>query len=179
MLNSAVFLLRERGAAGVTVDAVLAHSGAPRGSVYHHFPGGRNELILGAARLSGDFITAMVDEATRDGDAQQVMARFIAFWKHSLTSTDYRAGCPVVALAVDSREDIPDAATLVREIFTQWQTRLADLLTADGFPAERAGRLATLIVAAVEGAIILARARRDLSALDDIHTEIAPLLGAP
>jgi TetR/AcrR family transcriptional repressor of lmrAB and yxaGH operons len=179
MLNSAVLLLRERGAAGVTVDAVLAHSGAPRGSVYHHFPGGRNELVLGAARQAGDYITKMVDEAATGGDAQQVMERFIAFWKHSLTDTDYRAGCPVVALAVDSRDDIPDAAELVREIFARWQVSLSDLLTGDGFPAERAQRLATLVVASVEGAIILSRARRDLSPLDDVLTEIAPLLGAP
>jgi AcrR family transcriptional regulator len=178
MLNSAVLLLRERGAAGVTVDAVLAHSGAPRGSVYHHFPGGRNELVLGAARQAGDFITRMVDEAAAGGDARQVMGRFIAFWKHSLTDTDYRAGCPVVALAVDSREDIPDAAELVREIFARWQVSLSDLLVADGFSAERAQRLATLVVASVEGAIILARARRDLSSLDDVLAEIAPLLGA-
>ena len=63
MLDSAVLLLRERGAAGVTVDAVLAHSGAPRGSVYHHFPGGRNELILGALRQAGDYIAVIVDES--------------------------------------------------------------------------------------------------------------------
>jgi TetR/AcrR family transcriptional repressor of lmrAB and yxaGH operons len=179
MLNSAVVLLRERGAAGVTVDAVLAHSGAPRGSVYHHFPGGRNELVLGAARQAGDYITAMVDDAVADGDARQVVERFIAFWKHSLTDTGFRAGCPVVALAVDSREDIPDAAALVREIFTRWQVSLSNLLVADGFSDERARRLATLVVASVEGALILSRARRDLSPLDDVLAEITPLLASP
>jgi TetR/AcrR family transcriptional repressor of lmrAB and yxaGH operons len=120
----------------------------------------------------------MVDEATAGGDANQVMARFIDFWKHSLTDTDYRAGCPVVGLAVDSREDIPDAAELVREIFARWQVSLSNLLAAEGFSAERAQRLATLVVASVEGAIILARARRDLSPLDDVLAEITPLLGA-
>lgn len=176
MLDSAVLILRERGAAGVTVDAVLAHSGAPRGSVYHHFPGGRNEMILGAVRQAGDYIAAMVDNSVADGDVQQTVARIVRFWKRALTSTDYRAGCPVAAMALDSRESIPDAANLVREIFAHWHASLTDVLSAKGFPAGRAGRLATLIVSSVEGAVILCRAQRDISPLDDILTELAPLL---
>jgi TetR/AcrR family transcriptional repressor of lmrAB and yxaGH operons len=176
MLDSAVLLLRERGAPGVTVDAVLAHSGAPRGSVYHHFPGGRNELILGALRQAGDYIAVIVEESVAAGDVQRTVGRFVRFWKRALTDTDYRAGCPLVAVAIDSREHIPEAADLVREIFVRWQASLSDLLVANGFPVERAGRLANLIVASIEGAIILSRAHRDLTPLDDVLTEITPLL---
>jgi TetR/AcrR family transcriptional regulator, lmrAB and yxaGH operons repressor len=176
MLDSAVLLLRERGAPGVTVDAVLAHSGAPRGSVYHHFPGGRNELILGALRQAGDYIAAIVEESVAAGDIQRTVGRFVRFWKRALTDTDYRAGCPLVAVAIDSREHIPEAADLVREIFVRWQASLSDLLVANGFPVERAGRLANLIVSSIEGAIILSRAHRDLTPLDDVLTEITPLL---
>lgn len=176
MLDSAVLLLRERGAAGVTVDAVLAHSGAPRGSVYHHFPGGRNEMLLGALRNAGDYIATMVDESVAEGDAVRTVARLVKFWKRTLTGTDYRAGCPLVAMAVDSREQVPEAAEVVREIFARWQASLATLLSANGFPADQAARLATLITASIEGAIILARARRDLGPLDDVLTEITPLL---
>ncbi|MDX8050637.1 TetR/AcrR family transcriptional regulator [Lentzea sp. BCCO 10_0798] len=176
MLDSAVLLLRERGAAGVTVDAVLAHSGAPRGSVYHHFPGGRNEMVLGAVRQAGDHIATMVRESAAGGDVQQMMQRLVAFWKRALTKTGYRAGCPVAAMAVDSRDLVPDAGDLVREIFGQWQASLAEALSASGFAAPRAQRLATLIVSAIEGAIILCRAHRDLGPLDDVLAEIAPLL---
>lgn len=175
MLDSAVLLLRERGAAGVTVDAVLAHSGAPRGSVYHHFPGGRNEMVLGAVRQAGDHISAMVTEAAADGDVRVMVERLVAFWKRSLTKTDYRAGCPAAAMAMDSR-DVPDAAGVVREIFTRWQDGIADALSAGGVETARARRLATVVVSAIEGAIILCRAHRDLAPLDDVLTEIAPLL---
>ncbi|MGH3647332.1 MAG: TetR/AcrR family transcriptional regulator [Micromonosporaceae bacterium] len=173
MLVSAVALLRERGAAGVTVDAVLARSGAPRGSVYHHFPGGRNQLILAAVRQAGDFITASIPE---DGSPRLVVERFADFWRQTLRDTDYLAGCPIVALAVDSRPDLPEAARLVGEIFNRWQQKLAELLMADGVPGERAGRLATLVVAAIEGAVILCRAQRDAAPLDDVLTELTPLL---
>ncbi|MDX8031305.1 TetR/AcrR family transcriptional regulator [Lentzea sp. BCCO 10_0856] len=176
MLDSAVLLLRERGAAGVTVDAVLAHSGAPRGSVYHHFPGGRNEMVLGAVRQAGDYIATMVSESAAESDVRQMMDRLVAFWKRALTRTDYRAGCPVAAMAMDSRDLVPDAGDVVREIFTSWQTSLAKALAANGFAAQRAQRLATLVVSAIEGAIILCRAHRDLGPLDDVLVEIAPLL---
>jgi TetR/AcrR family transcriptional regulator, lmrAB and yxaGH operons repressor len=178
MLDSAALLLQEHGAAGVTIDAVLAHSGAPRGSVYHHFPGGRKEMILGGLRHAGDYITAMVDESVAEGDIRQTVARFVRFWKRALTGTDYRAGCPLVAVAIDRREAVPEAAELVREIFTHWRANLSELLSAGGFPVERASRLATLVVAAIEGAVVLARAYRDLTPLDDVLTEIAPLLEA-
>ncbi|MEV6237538.1 TetR/AcrR family transcriptional regulator [Lentzea sp. NPDC051838] len=176
MLDSAVLLLRERGAAGVTVDAVLAHSGAPRGSVYHHFPGGRNEMVMGAVRQAGDYIAAMVSESAADGDVQLMVERLVAFWKRALTKTDYRAGCPVAAMAMDSRDIVPDAGEVVREIFTQWQTSLTEALSANGFELQRAQRLATVIVSVIEGAIILCRAHRDLGPLDDVLVEIAPLL---
>jgi AcrR family transcriptional regulator len=177
MLDSAVLLLRERGAAGVTVDAVLAHSGAPRGSVYHHFPGGRNELILGAVRQAGDYVTALVDDSAAEGDVRQTVARLVAFWKRALTKADYRAGCPVAAMAMDGREIVPEAAEVVRETFARLRDSLAQALSANGFAADRAQRLATLVVSAIEGAIILCRAQRDLAPLDDVLTEIAPLLG--
>lgn len=173
MLASAVALLRERGASGVTVDAVLAHSGAPRGSVYHHFPGGRNELILGAVRQAGDHITGLIPG---EGPPRRVLEGFVAFWKQTLRDTDYLAGCPVVALAVDRRPELPDAGRLVGEIFTAWQEKLRQLLVADGAPEERARRLATLMVAAVEGAVILCRAPRDAGPLDDVLAELVPLL---
>lgn len=90
-------------------------------------------------------------------------------------------GCPIAALVVDSQQDTPEVTNLTRGIFTHWHQKLRDLLAAvNDISAERAQRLATLAVAAIEGAINLCRAHRNFSSLDDILTEIAPLLdGAP
>lgn len=179
MVDSTAVLLRERGAAAVTVDAVLARSGAPRGSVYHHFPGGRNELIMSALAESADYISAMLERATAEGDARTAVRSLVRFWKRALADSDYRAGCPVVGLAVDSGCEIPGAAEAVRTVLIGWQADLAAVLVADGYPSKRAHRLAALIMSAVEGAIILARAQRDAGPLDEVAAELDLLLAQP
>ena len=178
MLDSAATLLRERGEAGVTIDAVLALSGAPRGSVYHHFPGGRGELVLAAGRQAGDHITAILDQAVTAGDPAAALTSFVRFWKNALTDTGYLAGCPVIAMAVSAQPSTA-ATDLVRDIITTWQQSLYRLLTTHGHHEQRAQRLSTLIISAVEGAIILCRTHRDTAPLDDVLLELTPLLTAP
>ncbi len=171
MVRSAAALLQHRSAAGVSIDAVLAHSGAPRGSVYHHFPGGRDELIVDAVRLAGERIAAVIARAdTRKPST--VVETFVTFWRRELVESDFRAGCPVVALAVDGRDE-PDVVT---EVFALWHTTLRTLLVAAGLDLARSARLAHLCVAAVEGAILLCRARRDTVPLDDVGAELGALL---
>ena len=93
MLASAAEVMRERGAAGVTIDAVLARSGAPRGSVYYHFPDGRNQILTEALRYSGDSITAMIDDAAERG-ARVLLREFVEFWERLLTDGDFNARLP-------------------------------------------------------------------------------------
>jgi len=73
MLISAAEVLRERGAAGVTIDEVLARSGAPRGSVYYHFPEGRNQLLTEALQYAGEAITEVIDVVL--GSQEQFMLK--------------------------------------------------------------------------------------------------------
>src|ERR1700743_1808966 len=83
MLVSAAEVMRERGAAGVTIDAVLARSGAPRGSVYYHFPDGRNQILVEALRYAGDSITEIIDGAV-DRGAKVLIRKFVEYWEHRL-----------------------------------------------------------------------------------------------
>lgn len=176
MVDSAVTLLSEHGAAAVTVDAVLAHSGAPRGSVYHHFPGGRNEIVLTAGRAAADTITRLLDQAAREDDPLSSLDTFVGMWKTVLEASDYKAGCPVVALSVDARDDLPEAASLVTETFATWQGRLAAMLRDAGCPPEQAAVLATVIVSGIEGAIVLCRAQRSAAPLDQVAAALRSLI---
>lgn len=175
MTASAVALLREQGVTGVTIDAVLARSGAPRGSVYHHFPGGRTELLLTAGQTASDFITALLREAVGAGDPAQALEAFAAFWKASLETSDYRAGCPIVALAVSGRAD-QGTDDLARETFRHWQEQLDALFRAQGRDADESAALATLVVAALEGAVVLCKAERSADPLDRVTQQLQRLL---
>ena len=104
MLISAAEVMRERGAAGVTIDEVLTRSGAPRGSVYYHFPDGRGQILAEALRYAGDAITADIDDAAGRG-AKVLLRQFVEFWERVLAESDFHAGCPVVAAAIGSADD--------------------------------------------------------------------------
>ena len=80
MLISAAEVMRERGAAGVTIDEVLTRSGAPRGSVYYHFPNGRNQILAEALHYAGEAITADIDDAASRG-AKALLRQFVDFWE--------------------------------------------------------------------------------------------------
>jgi AcrR family transcriptional regulator len=179
MVASAVTLLREGGAAAVTIDAVLAHSGAPRGSVYHHFPGGRDQLLLTAGHSAATYITNLITEAAASNDPIALIDRFVDFWKRALISSEYSAGCPVVSLAVNARDDLPEAAELVHDTFAAWQQHLTAVLAHVGRPHDDAAALATLMICAIEGAILLCRAQRSLEPLNQVAVRLRSAVSAP
>jgi TetR/AcrR family transcriptional regulator, lmrAB and yxaGH operons repressor len=177
MLVSSVELLRERGAGGVTVDAVLSRSQSPRGSVYHHFPGGRSEIMSEALALAGDTISAIIEKASTGGSLA-ALRRFGRFWNKLLLESDFNAGCPIVSVAVGGSSDDQHLQPAVAEIFQRWHQALAEAIIADGVDSQRAHRLATMAVAAIEGAIILCRVQRSTTPLDDVIAEFGSTIAS-
>jgi AcrR family transcriptional regulator len=173
MVRSAAYLFRERGFSGTAFSDVIAHSGAPRGSIYHHFPGGKTQLAEEAVRYAGDYLEAGVRAATRDEDPVAAVRAFLAWWRRVLVKSEFSAGCPIVAVIVESR--LTEAAA---EAFGRWRTALAAGLVSAGAPADRAARVATLVVASVEGATIMCRAEKSLRPLEDVATELEDVVAA-
>lgn len=174
MVISAAMLIRERGAHATAISDVLEHSGAPRGSAYHYFPGGRTQLLCEAVDYAGEHVAAIVTEA--DGSLE-LLDTLIDKYRQQLLSSDFRAGCPVVAVAVEAGEEQDrDRMALVTEraaaVFARWTDLIAQRFVADGIPQDRAGELAVLATSAIEGAILLARVRRDLTPLDVVHRQL-------
>jgi AcrR family transcriptional regulator len=176
MVMSAAALLREYGASATSIDRVLAHSGAPRGSVYHHFPGGRAQLIDEAVALAGDFIAGLIETGVRADDPLVAVEAFFTLWRGRLVENDFRIGCPVVAVAVETNDDAPQLARSAAAAFTRWQAALAALFVRHGLSEERGRRLAAFVIAAVEGAVIMCRAERSTAPLEAAAAEIHDLL---
>lgn len=177
MVDSAAVLLREHGTAATTIDAVLAHSHAPRGSVYHHFPGGRRELLAAAVTRSGDALTDRIRTYADTADSPAaILRRFASLWRSRLVATDFRAGCPLVAVAVDHPADETALADLARGIVDAWAEELRRGLVAQGVAPGRAATLAPLVLASVEGAVVLCRVEGSAAPLDAVVAELEPLL---
>ena len=177
MLISAAEVMRERGAAGVTIDEVLARSGAPRGSVYYHFPDGRNQILTEALRYSGDAITAMIDDAAGWG-AKALIREFVKFWERSLADGDFTAGCPVVAAAIGSDDDEARLSAEAGTILGRWCTALTRAFTNDGFDDQDAAALAVMSIAALEGAVMLCRSTRSAQPLKQVAEQLEFLIKA-
>ena len=177
MLVAAADLLRERGAAGVTVDAVLARSGAPRGSVYHHFPGGRSQILREALQFAGDEITATIEQDA-DLGAVALLRQLAGRWRTALIDSDFAAGSPVLAAAVGSGPDEQQLTAVAGDIFRRWREASREGFIREGFEPDEATALAHTTISALEGAVVLCRATRSAQPIDDVARQMEFLIKA-
>lgn len=178
MIESAAVLVRERGVEATSFSDVLAHSGAPRGSIYHHFPGGKAQLIEEATRYAGTFIAASAARAREEGGGPLASLDLQErFWKSVLGKSGFSAGCPIVAGALEGART-PGARDAAADVFRAWQEGFADSLISDGVEAERARSLAATVISAIEGAVVLCRAQRTMEPLERTLGELRALVGA-
>ena len=175
MLVSAAEVLRERGAAGVTIDEVLTRSGAPRGSVYYHFPDGRNQILTEALQYAGEAITAVIDDAAQQG-GMFLVRQFVDFWEEILAESAFTAGCPVVAAAIGSGDDEPQLTSVAGSIFRHWRDALTRAFVADGFDESDAASLAIMCIASLEGAVVLCRSTRSADPLREVAAQVEFLI---
>lgn len=180
MVFSAAQLIRRNGVTGTGLRDVVAHADAPRGSLQHYFPGGKDQLIAEAARWGGRYaadrvgrFVAGLAEPTPGG----LFAAMVAQWRAEFQAEGFAAGCPVAASVADCAGNSTVRAAAV-DAFDGWTGAVAEALRAMGVPDPRTRALATLMVSALEGAILMSRARRDVQPLDTAVDELRPLLDA-
>ena len=169
MIDGTVHLLARGGMQQTSFATVLEHTGAPRGSIYHHFPEGKDQLVSEAVALSGARSIALI-RAWRGEPADVIAERFLAAWRMLLTATNFSAGCAVAAVttSTDSAEVREGTAT----VFRTWREELALLLAEGGIPERRAPALAALLIAAAEGAVLMSRAEQRIEPFDDVTAEV-------
>ncbi|MGD0068641.1 MAG: TetR/AcrR family transcriptional regulator [Streptosporangiaceae bacterium] len=175
MVDSAVILLAKYGPDGTSFTEVLTASGAPRGSIYHHFPGGKDELIAAAIEVAGARAVTLLSSFSGRGPVE-IVDGFFAMWRAVLERSQFSAGCAVLAVTVaGSHGGSADSGVLLRaaaQVFRSWQAELASVLAAGGVPAASAGSFALLLIAASEGAVALSRAEQSYAPFDTVHREL-------
>ncbi|MCM6771881.1 TetR/AcrR family transcriptional regulator [Nocardia sp. CDC159] len=172
MLNSAAALFRERGVDATSMADVVEHAHAPRGSIYHHFPDGKAQLAEEATRRAGALMGSMIAASLAQGDPVATLRMVVEFFRQQLSASDFRAGCPVAAAALEGG-DQPRTRQVAGEAFTSWEQLIAAALWQRGLPMARAESIATMAVAAIEGALLLAKAKRSSEPLDNVESELS------
>jgi TetR/AcrR family transcriptional repressor of lmrAB and yxaGH operons len=176
MIETTASLVHRRGFYGTSLNEILTESGAPRGSLYYHFPGGKEELVLEATRQGVASVTQLLKEVlTGSPDPAEGVRAFVEAAAHELRDSGYVFGCPVAPIVLDSPESSA-LAEICREALEEWQQVLVEGLGSGGIERARAESLATMIVCGLEGGLILARARRDIAPLDAVAEELASMV---
>jgi len=173
MIRGAAELLANRGVQGTSFSEVLAHTGAPRGSIYHHFPGGKDELVLAAARSVGDGVTLLLDSIDATSPVKVIDA-FVDGWRAVLVAGRFEQGCAVAASCLGSAPN-DELRTLSGEIFRAWRGALRRALIRSGASRRQAEDLAMICLASVEGALILGRAEHDDAVFDAVKRQLRRL----
>jgi AcrR family transcriptional regulator len=188
MIAGAADLMSRRGVNATSMRDVVRHTATPRGSISHHFPDGKRQLIAEAVIFAGKEVSIPLEKTMSDRGVIDGLRAFVASWRRRLATTGFEAGCPVLAVAVDryvgeaSAKDDEAAQqhllALADGVFTEWRQIMRAALLREGLAPERAERLATLVVAAIEGTVAMCRANRSADALDQVQEELEAVLAA-
>jgi len=177
ILIGAADMISRRGLNATSIRELAKHARAPLGSTYHYFPEGKQQLATEAVRYAGGAVTRILRKELEAGPVAGLRA-FLALWRGIVVDSDYRAGCPVLAVSVEEPpvDQIPPALLAAAEMFEDWERLLADSLRAHGADPDRAAGLAALVVASVEGATAMCRAKRSAQPLDQVAQQLEGLI---
>jgi len=169
-------LLRRQGYSATGLNEIVSRSGAPKGSLYFHFPGGKEELAAVAMERTGEelrgAIAAVIASSPR---ASESLSRLIDGLAGGLEASGYRDGCPIATVTLEAAASSETVRLAAERVFASWLGALEDGLEADGLDPAAATRRALFVLSAIEGALLLARARRDLAPLRAVRDELAAL----
>jgi AcrR family transcriptional regulator len=175
VIQTAAGLFRAQGYHATGLNQVLAEGRLPKGSLYFHFPGGKEQLAVESLQRSGEELCAGIAGVLAvTADPATAMDRVLALLGEHLVATDFREGCPVATVALDAAAQSEPIRVTCVEVYDSWENLVSQHLRAAGVPD--ADGLATVLVAAVEGAILLARTRRDVTPLQTVGTHMRALL---
>jgi TetR/AcrR family transcriptional regulator, lmrAB and yxaGH operons repressor len=172
MVAAARELMREQGYHATAFSDVLQLSGAPRGSVYFHFPGGKSQLATAAADAHAQEQLELIDRVAEGaGSAAELVGRYVDLGRDGMVRSGYARGCGVAPLVTEgATEESPEIAATCRVAFTEMIDRLSGHLEERRVPVAEAHTLAEAVIAGVEGAMVTSRALRSPAPYDALRT---------
>jgi TetR/AcrR family transcriptional repressor of lmrAB and yxaGH operons len=177
MIEATARLIRQRGYHGTSLSDILSASGAPRGSLYFHFPGGKDQLVIEVTRASVADVTERLGAALlEESDPAVAVHHIYQSVARMLEDNEFSLGCPVAPVVLDAPNDVPDLVEICRSAFEQWIGLLREAFVRAGVPERRAQALALLVESSLEGLMVIARATRTRAPLTIVADEVAALV---
>ncbi|MGH3375693.1 MAG: TetR/AcrR family transcriptional regulator [Actinoallomurus sp.] len=175
MLRKAAALFRIQGYHATGLNQLIKEAGAPKGSLYFHFPGGKEELAAQAIALSGAELNAAYAEVLHDAPtAGEGVARVASLLGEQLAASGFTEGCPVATTALEAASTSEPIRLACDDAFLRWQRTLTEHLTGHGIPD--ADAMSAVVLAAIEGALLLARTRHDLAPITAVANHLRTTL---
>lgn len=176
LAESMLELIQTSGYSGTGLNAVIEHAAAPKGSIYFHFPDGKEGLGVAAVELAGkQFETLIAEAAVSAGGAAEAARAAIEALTTIVSESNFRLGCPVSVVTLEMGAESERLRQACATAFESWIAPTAALLEASGVDAGEARSLATVVVSTIEGAVIVSRAMQStqpLIAAADVVAEL-------
>jgi TetR/AcrR family transcriptional repressor of lmrAB and yxaGH operons len=165
-LAAAAKLFRQQGYHGTALQDILAAGGSPRGSLYFHFPKGKEEIGGAALTLAGEAARQGIAKAAEASEnAEMFLTRIVRGMASELEKSDYKEGCPIATTALEAAAQSEVLGAATRNAFQKWELEIKRGLFRFGMPAGEADLAATMVLSQIEGALLLARTYRNLEPL--------------
>jgi TetR/AcrR family transcriptional repressor of lmrAB and yxaGH operons len=177
ILDTTCELLELQGYHATGLNQIIKDSGSPKGSLYYYFPGGKEELTAEAIARVGQVVQNRIRHYLNAVDTPaDAVRQFIVNVAHNVESSGYRAGGPITTVAMETASSSERLRLECQRIYSSWQSEFADRLISGGYGAATANSLAAVIIAALEGGIILCRSSRSPQPLLMVAEAMATLI---
>lgn len=176
IVRSAALLFRRKGYAATGMNDIVTLSGAPKGSVYHYFPGGKEQIAIETIRYASGLVAKTLTELSEahatPSDMVRAYGKLLCGW---LAKSEYQDGCPITTTLLELSATSEPVAAAGREAFTSWRDIYRSKLVASGVPEPRAAALASMAVTSFQGALILTKVEQSSQPVADVVAGITAL----
>ena len=169
MIEGALALLARHGLQATSFSEVLKLTKAPRGSIYHHFPGGKDELVAEALKLLEERTIRNI-QALDSSKPEKIVEGFLGLWRYLLTTYDFSTGCSAVAVTVATNS--PALLERAESIFESWQDVLSKKFIKAGLTRKQAAEFTTTLIAACEGAVVMSRSAKSIEPFERVAKQL-------
>ncbi len=167
LIRTAMSLFRRQGYASTGLQQILSESGAPKGSLYHYFPSGKEQLAEAAVEMAGCLIGDMLSaHAHRHSNVKTFVRAYCKTMAGWMEESEFRSGCPIATTMLETAPQSPALTEKGVQVIDNWTAIITDVFVKSGVPKREAKQMAQSLIAAMEGALILAR----------VHQSTKPIL---